>query len=98
MTFNLYFSGWRGAAKAAAAACIACAFLAACGGGGGGGGGSGASGALTPAMFPNPSQAPAVTGDGAPTAQVPIAAAPSPGSLEAGADAPVPNSRLDCAP
>jgi hypothetical protein len=94
MTSNLFFSGWRGAAKAAAATCIACAFMAACGGGGG----SGASDALTPAMFPSPSQAPAVTGDGAPTAQVPIAAAPSPGSLEAGADAPVPNSRLDCAP
>ena len=94
MTSNLFFSGWRGAAKAAAAACIACAFMTACGGGGG----SGASGASTPAMFPNPSQAPAATGDGAPTAEVPIAAAPSPGSLEAGADAPVLNSRLDCAP
>lgn len=91
MTSN-FFSGWRGALGAAGAACAACLLIAGCGGGGDGGGGSPALAAMLPG-------APVAAGDGAATRQEPIVAAPSPGDCaQAGADAPRPNSKLDCAP
>ena len=80
-----FFPGWRVAAKALALACAAGTLLAACGGGGG----SGAPFAALPTANAG--------GDGAAAPQVPIVSAPGNGA-ESGADVPVRNSRLDCAP
>ncbi|MBB1598640.1 hypothetical protein [Variovorax sp. UMC13] len=86
MTSQILSCGWRTCAKAVAVAGMACVLMAGCGGGGG----SAAPSAPPPA---------AAGGDGAAPPAVPIVTAPTPGpGAEAGADAPRPNSKLDCAP
>lgn len=85
MTSQILSSGWRACARAVAVAGMACVLVAGCGGGGGG---------AAPSAPP-----PAASGDGAAPPAVPIVTAPTPGPCaEAGADAPRPNSKLDCAP